>query len=220
MILKINGDIVGNDWKEVYDWFGIECSTPGDVQKALAELPKGDRLQVKINSGGGEVFAGQEMYTMLRGRKDVDIEVESYAASAASVIAMAGPCTISPIGMLMIHCVSTSRVSGNHQDMEKMADILRTYDEALANAYALKTGRSKEEILQLMNEETWLTAERAVELGFVDAISEEASALTNASGMMAVTPEMAAEFRAAKAKEKAAEEEKENLLKDLDKYGV
>lgn len=101
-----------------------------------------------------------------------------------------------------------------------MADILRTYDEALANAYVLKTGRSKEEILQLMNEETWLTAERAVELGFVDAISEEASALTNASGMMAVTPEMAAEFRAAKAKEKAVEEEKENLLKDLDKYGV
>lgn len=62
MVLKINGDIVGNDWKEIYDWFGIECSTPGDVQKALAELPKGDRLQVKINSGGGEVMAGQEMY--------------------------------------------------------------------------------------------------------------------------------------------------------------
>ena len=56
MVLKINGDIVGNDWKEIYDWFGIECSTPGDVQKALAELPKGDRLQVKINSGGGEVM--------------------------------------------------------------------------------------------------------------------------------------------------------------------
>ena len=53
MILKINGDIVGNDWKEIYDWFGIECSTPGDVQKALADLPKGDRLQVKINSGDG-----------------------------------------------------------------------------------------------------------------------------------------------------------------------
>lgn len=220
MILKINGDIVGNDWKEIYQWFGLECSTPGDVQKALAELPKGDRLQVKINSCGGEVFAGQEMYTMLRGRRDVDIEVESYAASAASVIAMAGHCTISPIGMLMIHCVSTSRVSGNHQEMEKMAEVLRTYDEALANAYVLKTGRSKDEILQLMNDETWLTAERAVELGFVDAISEEGAALTNASGMMAVTPEMVAEFREAKAKEKAAEEEKENLLKDLDKYGV
>ena len=187
MILKINGDIVGNDWKEIYDWFGIECSTPGDVQKALADLPKGDRLQVKINSGGGEVMAGQEMY---------------------------------PIGMLMIHCVSAGRVSGNHQDMEKMAETLRTYDEALAGAYAAKTGRPRDEILKLMNEETWLTAERAVELGFVDGISEDSPMLTNASGMMAVTPEMVKEFQAAKAKEKAAEEEKENLLRDLDKYGV
>ena len=112
MILKINGDIVSNDWKDIYDWFGIECATPGDVQKALTELPKGDRLQVKINSCGGDVMAGQEMYAMLRCRNDVDIEVESMAASAASVIAMAGHCIISPIGMLMIHCVSTSRVSG------------------------------------------------------------------------------------------------------------
>ena len=220
MILKINGDIVGNDWKDIYDWFGIECSTPVDVQKALAELPKGDRLQVKINSGGGDVMAGQEMYTMLRCRNDVDIEVESMAASAASVIAMAGHCIISPIGMLMIHCVSTSRVSGNHQDMEKMADTLRTYDEALANAYVMKTGRSKDEILQLMNEETWLTANRALELGFVDAISEDAPAFTNAAGMLSVTPEMVKEFQIAKAKEKVLEEEKDNLLKDLDKYGA
>ena len=220
MVLKINGDIVGNDWKEIYDWFGIEGSTPGDVQKALAELPKGDRLQVKINSGGGEVMAGQEMYAMLRGRSDIDIEVESYAASAASVIAMAGHCTMSPIGMLMIHCVSTSRVAGNHQDMEKMAETLRTYDEALANAYVLKTGRPKDEILQLMNEETWLTADRAVELGFVDGISEEPAVMTNAAGMMAVTPDMVKEFQAAKAKKKSIEEEKENLLKDLDLYGV
>lgn len=220
MVLKINGDIVGNDWKEIYDWFGIECSTPGDVQKALAELPKGDRLQVKINSGGGEVMAGQEMYSMLRNRNDVDIEVESMAASAASVIAMAGHSTISPVGMLMIHCVSAGCVSGNHQDMEKMAERLRTYDEALANAYVVKTGKPKNEILQLMNKETWLTAERAVELGFVDAVAVDAPSFTNACSMMAVTPEMLKEFQDAKAKEKAMEEEKEKLLKDLDLYGV
>lgn len=219
MILKINGDIVGNEWKDIYDWFGIECSTPKDVEKALSELPKGDRLQVKINSGGGEVMAGQEMYTMLRARSDVDIEVESLAASAASVIAMAGHCTISPVGMLMIHCVSAGQVSGNHRDMEKMAETLQTYDEALANAYVAKTGRSLDEILQLMNEETWLTASRAVELGFVDAISEDTPALTNTAGMMAVTPEMVKEYQASKAREKALEEEKENLLKDLDLYG-
>lgn len=135
-------------------------------------------------------MAGQEMYTMLRRRNDVDIEVEPLAASAASVIAMADTGTISPIGMLMIHCVSAGRVSGNHQDMEKMAETLRIYDEALAGAYAAKTGRPRDEILKLMNEETWLTAERAVELGFVDGISEDSPMLTNASGMMAVTPEM------------------------------
>ena len=101
-----------------------------------------------------------------------------------------------------------------------MADTLRTYDEALANAYVMKTGRPKDEILQLMNEETWLTANRALELGFVDAISEDAPAFTNAAGMLSVTPEMVKEFQAAKAKEKALEEEKDNLLKDLDKYGV
>lgn len=220
MILKINGDIVGNDWKEIYDYFGIECATPGDIQKALEELPKGDRLQVKINSGGGEVSAGQEMYTMLRNRRDVDIEVESLAASAASVIAMAGHSTISPVGMLMIHCVSAGRVSGNHQTMEKMAETLRTYDEALALAYVEKTGKSKDEILELMNKETWLTAERAVELGFVDAISDDRPEMTNAAGYMAVTPEMVAEFQREKAKAKEKEQEKENLLKDLDLYGV
>lgn len=110
MVLKINGDIVSNDWKEIYEWFGFECCTPGDVQEALASLPKGDRLQVKLNSGGGMVMAEQEMYTLLRNRNDVDIEAESMAASAASVIAMAAHSTISPVGMLMIHCISTSRV--------------------------------------------------------------------------------------------------------------
>lgn len=220
MILKINGDIVGNDWKEIYDYFGIECATPGDIQKALEELPKGDRLQVKINSGGGEVSAGQEMYTMLRNRRDVDIEVESMAASAASVIAMAGHSTISPVGMLMIHCVSAGRVSGNHQTMEKMAETLRTYDEALASAYVEKTGKSKNEILELMNKETWLTAERAVELGFIDAISDDRLEMTNVAGHMAVTPEMVVEFQREKAKAKEMEQEKEDLLKDLDLYGV
>lgn len=94
------------------------------------------------------------------------------------------------------------------------------YDEALANAYVVKTGKPKNEILQLMNKETWLTAERAVELGFVDAVAVDAPSFTNACSMMAVTPEMLKEFQDAKAKEKALEEEKENLLKDLDLYGV
>lgn len=132
----------------------------------------------------------------------MDIEVESLAASAASVVAMAGHSSISPVGMLMIHCVSAGRVSGNHQTMEKMAETLRTYDEALASAYVEKTGKSKDEILELMNKETWLTAERAVELGFIDAISDDRPEMTNAAGYMAVTPEMVAEFRGKRQKQK------------------
>lgn len=166
MVLKINGDIVGNDWKEIYDWFGIECSTPGDVQKALAELPKGDRLQVKINSGGGEVMAGQEMYSMLRNRNDVDIEVESMAASAASVIAMAGHSTISPVGMLMIHCVSAGCVSGNHQDMEKMAETLRTYvyGDNVIEKHGINRDRTgdREKIRYLCGKQGIFTRDRAL----------------------------------------------------------
>ena len=101
-----------------------------------------------------------------------------------------------------------------------MAEVLRTHDEALASAYVLKQDGQKKKFSQLMNKETWLTAERAVELGFVDEISDEAPVFTNALGMTAVTPEMVEEFRAAKAKEKALGEEKEKLLKDLDLYGV
>ena len=218
MILKIKGDIVRNEMKEVYDWFGYDCTTPNDVLTAIEEMPKGDRLQVKINSGGGDVLAGQEIYSTLRGRNDVDIEVEGLAASAASVIAMAGKSTISPVGMLMIHDVSASYISGNHAQLSKQAETLKAWDEALASAYVEKTGKSKDEIIQMMDVETWITADKAVEMGFIDAISQSGnSVLTNNMGNLKITDEMIQQYTAEKA---GIEEEKNNLLKDLDKFGA
>ena len=218
MILKIKGDIVGNEMKEIYEWFGYDCTTPGDVLTALEEMPKGDRLQVKINSGGGDVLAGQEIYSTLRGRNDVDIEVEGLAASAASVIAMAGKSTISPVGMLMIHDVSVSRASGNHAHLSKQAETLKAWDEALASAYVEKTGKSKEEIIQMMDAETWITADKAVEMGFIDAISQSGQAvITNSMGNLKITDEMIQQYTAEKA---GIEEAKNNLLKDLDTFGA
>lgn len=218
MILKIKGDIVGNEMKGIYEWFGYDCTTPGDVLTALEEMPKGDRLQVKINSGGGDVLAGQEIYATLRSRNDVDIEVEGLAASAASVIAMAGKSTISPAGMLMIHDVSVSRASGNHAHLSKQAETLKAWDEALASAYVEKTGKSKEEIIQMMDAETWITADKAVEMGFIDAISQSGQAvITNSMGNLKITDEMIQQYTAEKA---GIEEEKNNLLKDLDKFGA
>ena len=220
MILRINGDIVGNDMKEIYSWFGLECTCPSDVLSAIETMPEGDRLQVKINSGGGDVLAGQEIYSVLRGRNDIDIEVESMAASAASIIAMAGHSTISPVGMVMIHNVSVCGASGNKHDMKKNAEILNTYDEALANAYVEKTGKPHDEILKMMDKETWLTADRAVELGFIDAISEAAPTLSNSIGGMKVTDDMIAQFNAHKAELERKAQLKSEILDGLDKFGA
>ena len=217
MTIKINGDIVSNDLKEVYQFFGFECTCPADIRDAINTLPKGETLDVKINSGGGYVDDGKEIYSILRGRSDVSIEVESIAGSAASLIAMAGPSKISPAGMLMIHNVSCS-AGGNKRDMKKTAEILDTYDRTLAAAYCEKTGMDEDAILKLMDKETWLTAEKAVELGFIDAISERGVSATN--GTVMVTNDMIAQFRAVKDREKQLNEVKQNLLEDLDDFGV
>lgn len=219
MVLNIKGDIIGNELKEVYEWFGFEYVCPNDVHAAIEALPESDVLTVKINSGGGDVLAGQEIYAALRERSDVRIEVESMAGSAASIIAMAGHCSISPIGMLMIHNVS-SVASGNKRDMKKEAEVLEQFDNALASAYIEKTGMPRDEILKLMDKETWLTAEKALELGFVDEITAPAAgSMTNAFNGMQVTADMIERFSAHKAKEKYKADLKAEILKDLDKFG-
>ncbi len=220
MVLNIRGDIVGNATKEAYDYFGFEATCPADVHAAIETLPEGDMLTVKINSGGGDVMAGQEIYAALRERSDVRIEIESIAASAASIIAMAGHASISPIGILMVHNVSAF-AAGNKREMKKQAEILDQFDNALASAYIEKTKMSREEVLKLMDKETWLPADRALELGFVDEITAPAAALnmTNAVGSMRVTPDMMAEFEAYKATEKQRAGLKAEILKDLDKFG-
>lgn len=231
MILKINGDIVSDDTKRIInilrEW-GYEVVgdyfAPMDLTAAFKEMPDGDRMEIKINSCGGDVLAGQEIYTMLRARNDFDIEVESLAASAASVIAMAGHSTISPVGMVMIHDVSTFGVSGNHQDMESAAKELKAWDEALANAYVAKTGRPLDEIIKLMDKETWLPAVKAVELGFIDAISDDKSAQRTYAASFGGVYQKAADimrtYEMAQAERKAKDEAKENLLSDLDKFGA
>lgn len=220
MVIKVNGDIIPNDLKPIYEDFGIASTCPADVENALAQMPEGDTLEVRINSYGGDVYAGAEIYSILRARSDVRIEIEGLAASAASIIAMAGYCTISPLGMVMIHDVSTG-AWGNKTEMQKTAEVLQAHDEALANAYVEKTGRSKEEILALMDKETWLPADKAVELGFVDGITEPADGrMAAAFGQMQVTPEMIADYKARQAAKAARDAEKKALLDSLEKYGA
>lgn len=124
-----------------------------------------------INSPGGNVFAASQIYTMLKDYKGkVTVKIDSIAASAASVVAMAGDTVlISPTGMLMIHDPSTIAM-GNTKDMEQAINVLTEVKESIINAYKDKTGLSHNKIAQLMSDETWMNAKKAVELGFADSI--------------------------------------------------
>ena len=144
----------------------------------------------------------------------MDIEVESLAASAASVIAMAAPCKMLPTALLMVHRAWMSS-GGNKNDLERDARALSAVDEALSAAYCEKSGMSKEDALALMDAETWLTAERAVELGLVDGISKRASKKAAASAGLAVTDDMVAEYKRAMAERKATKEREDAELKAL-----
>lgn len=168
--IKVKGAIVSNSVKWIYDWFEIEATSPNDVSRVLEQL-NGEEVVVEINSGGGDVFAGSEIYTTLKrysGR--VKVEIVGIAASAASVIAMAGDhVAISPTAQIMIHNVSSYQ-SGDYRAMEHEAEVLKNYNKSIANAYMLKTGMKQDDLLELMNKETWLNAKQAIDLGFADEI--------------------------------------------------
>ena len=220
-LIDIRGDIISNDDKWIYDWLEWDATCPRDVSEAIRNNPKGERITVLINSGGGSVFAGNEIYSLLRGRDDVDIQIQSVAGSAASVIAMANHSEISPVGMIMIHNVSIRGASGDYHDMKKNAEILQQMNAALAAAYTAKTGKPEDEILRMMDRETWITANQALELGFVDAITQDGAAnMLNSIEGMRLTDEIRKRVIAEKAEADRIEAEKQELLKDLDAYGV
>lgn len=221
MEIDVRGDIISNDDKWIYDWLEWDSTCPADIRQALADKPEGERLTVLVNSGGGNVLAGQEIYSLLYGRDDVDIQIQSLAGSAASVIAMANTCSISPVAMIMIHNVSMSGASGDYHDMQKNVEILKQMNAALATAYTAKTGMSQEEILRLMDRETWITANQAVEMGFVDEILQDAMPqYTNQICGMRLTDEIRQKVIAEKKARDAEETEKNELLNDLYLYGV
>lgn len=132
-------------------------------------------VTVWINSPGGNVFAAAEIYTMLKDYKgSITVKIDAIAASAASVVAMAGDVVqMSPVAMLMIYDPSTVAM-GNTKDMEKAIEVLNEVKESIINAYASKSGLSHARIANFMSNETWMNAKKAVELGFADEVLFEA----------------------------------------------
>lgn len=220
--INVKGDIVINEYAEFYRWFGWECTCPKSVQEIIDATPENELIDVYINSPGGHVTAGQEIYSLLRQDKRTRIHIQGMACSSASIIAMAGHSDMSPVAMLMVHNVSGG-ASGDFHEMEKAQRELKSMNEALAGAYAEKTGMDMQKLLQLMDKETWLTANQCVELGFVDEIDKPAQAnmYVNAyeSGLK-MTDEMLAKAKSEMAKASENEKIAKQLIEDLDMYGV
>lgn len=161
-VLRLEGPI------DSESFWGDEITPQSFRDELYAE--EGD-ITLWLNSPGGNVFAAAEIYTMIRDYPHrVTIKIASIAASAASVIAMAGNTVqMSPTALLFVHDPSTIAM-GNAKDMEKAIATLNEVKESIINAYAAKTGLSRNRISKLMSDETWINAKKAVELGFADVI--------------------------------------------------
>ena len=160
--LFLNGEISDETW------YGDEV-TPKLFKDEL-ESGTGP-ISVCINSPGGDVFAAAQIYNMLMDYPyDVTVKIDGLAASAASVIAMAGTTVeMSPVAMMMIHNPATIAI-GDSEEMKKAVKMLDEVKESIVNAYEIKTGLAREKISKLMDAESWFNAKKAVELGFADKI--------------------------------------------------
>ena len=147
--ISIKGTIIPSDEVRIYDWLGIENANPQGVHDAIAKA-NGEKLDVYVNSGGGDIFAASEIYESLRSYKgDVLIHVVGLAASAASVVTCARESEIAPTAMVMVHNVS-SYAEGDYRDLKHESEVLQKANKTIANAYIAKTGMTEAEALAMI----------------------------------------------------------------------
>jgi len=176
MRIDVRGVIIPNNYKRAYDYLDWENTCPKDIFDAL-EKAAGADVKVYISSGGGSLYAGMDIYSALKEYTGaVKILITSHAHSAASIIACAAESEIMLGAMVMVHRVSFGEY-GNCEDMRRAANTLSAHDESICGLYMEKTGLSREEVLKLMAEETYMSAEKAVKLGFADTIAPDSRQL-------------------------------------------
>lgn len=196
MRLTMNGIVAADDDVDIYAWFGYSAFSPRALRDALDALPEGEDLVLEINSPGGSVDAGSEIYSILRSSSAHTVaEIQSLAASAASYMAMgADEVVISPAAQMMIHLPSCC-TQGDRNDHMRSVGMLDATREAILNTYELHAkGKSdRAELRRMMNAETWLSAQEAVDHGLADRILGEEdkgaghSALAAAYGLPDIT---------------------------------
>lgn len=165
--LQIYGEIASEEswWSDVI--------TPQQFKEDLNSLGDLDELVVRINSPGGDVFAASAIYTLLKdSAAQIIVKVDGFCASAATIIAMAGDeIQMSPAGMFMIHDPLSGLLGYyNAQDLREVANTLDKVKESIMNAYTMRTDKTQDEITSMMSDSTWLTADEALDEGFIDKI--------------------------------------------------
>ena len=164
-VLELDGTIASESWFD-------DDITPKMFKEEL--FSGSGPITIWINSPGGDCIAASQIYSMLMDYQgEVTVKVDGIAASAASVIAMAGnKVLMAPTALMMIHNPSMMAF-GDHNDMAKAIDILDEVKESIINAYEIKTGQSRAVLSHLMESETWMNAKKAIELHFADGILED-----------------------------------------------
>ncbi|HEQ2210524.1 TPA: Clp protease ClpP [Streptococcus pyogenes] len=168
--INLKGPLIANNSQEVYDYYGMEAASAKSIIEKLPE--DNSDIILEVNSNGGLVTVGSEIYTALRNYKGkVTAEITGMAASAASVAVMgADKVVMSPTAQMMVHKALFNWVAGNSDDLDKASNALKSSDKAIVNAYVAKTGKSEDEIMELMRNETFMSAQEAVENGFADEV--------------------------------------------------
>lgn len=182
--IDVKGTIVSNDDAWIYEWFGYSATSPKMIADEL-EAAAGDDITLIINSGGGDVFAGNEInYLISQYKGNTTADIVGIAASIATVIACgADKVRMAAGAQYMIHNVSGS-ASGDYHEMDKTSQILINANRTISNTYRLKTGMSEKDLLKLMDSETWMDAVKAKSYGFIDEIIGDNGTLDNTKSTM------------------------------------
>ena len=190
--IQMNGEVIPSDYADVYDYLGYENINPKAIKQALNEANGAD-VELEINSPGGYVDAGSEIYTALKEYSGkVTAKITGQACSAASWIALAADrVEMSPTAQMMIHRASTISI-GNSDDLASDLNALNSLDKSFVDLYSQRTGLDAQEVYRLMCNTTWMNAKEAVDKGFADEImfqNDKKPALVNADGSLSVKPD-------------------------------
>ena len=179
MTIKLFGDVTSDEWVWLYGLFGLPCCSPKTVRDAIAQLPADEDLIIEVNSPGGDVWAGFEIFGLLQSLGErTEAHIIAMAASAATTITSAcARVFASPVAQIMIHQPAVSAWgSYNNEDTQRMLNFLDSVKASIINGYLVKCGgkTSRRTLEKLVDQNTWMPAQDAIKLGLVDGLLDTA----------------------------------------------